>query len=52
MVAAMTGNKPIERCQYYVTRNRPVHYFMFGDIAVAFIISMIVSVSLAFKIAG
>ena len=27
-------------------------YFMFGDIAVAFIISMIVSVSLAFKIAG
>ena len=27
-------------------------YFMFGDIAVTFIISMIVSVSLAFKIAG
>jgi hypothetical protein len=27
-------------------------YFMFGDVAMAFIISMIVSVSLAFKIAG
>jgi hypothetical protein len=27
-------------------------YFMFGDIAVAFVLSMIVSVSLAYKIAG
>ena len=27
-------------------------YFMFGDIAAAFILSMIVSVILAFKIAG